>query len=165
MSCHRQERRWRGVRAYLGPDARALQAIDDHPVFRLQALADHAQAVIERTEHDRPRLHGIVVLDHEHDLARLIGRNGDIRQQQRFIGRAADQPDPAELPGQDRKILVRDHRAAAQRAGRDIQPVIEEIHLAVMRRLGLAGQRHLDGIGVSRELGRLPSKYSRLFLR
>ena len=73
-------------------------------------------------------------------------RDRGVRQQQRLIGRAADQPHAAELPRQDREILVRDHRAAAQRAGRDIQPVVEEIHLAVMRRFGFAGQRHLHRI-------------------
>ena len=150
MSCHRQERPWRilgRLRAHLGADPGALQAVDDHAVFRLQAFADHAQALVERPEHDRPRLHGVVVLDHEHDLARLIGGDGGIRQQQRLIGRAADQPDAAELSRQDRKVLVRDHRAAAQRAGGDVQPVVEEVHRAFMRGLGFAGQRHLHRIG------------------
>ena len=142
MSCHRPAGRGR-MRGHLGADAGALQAVDDHAVFRLQALADHAQAFVERPERHRLRLDRIVVLDDEHDLARLVGRDRRIRQQQRLIRRAADQPDAAELAGQDREILVRDHRAAAQRAGRDIQAVVEEIHLAVMRRLGLAGQRHL----------------------
>ena len=134
------------MRADLGADAGALQAVDDHAVLRLQPLADHAQALVERPERHRLCLHRVVVLDHENDLARLVGRDRRIRQQQRFIGRAADQPDAAELSRQDRQILVRDDRAAAQRAGRDIQPVVEEIHLAVMRRLGLAGQRHLHRI-------------------
>ena len=134
------------MRAHLGADAGALQAVDDHAVFRLQPLADHAQAFVERPEHHRLRLDRVVVLDHEHDLARLVGGDRRIRQQQRLVRRAADQPDAAELAGQDREILVRDHRAAAQRAGRDIEAVVEEIHLAVMRGLGLAGQRHLHRV-------------------
>ena len=117
-----------------------------HAVFRLRALADHAQAFVERPKRHRLGLDRVVVLDHEHDLARLVGRDRRVRQQQRFIGRAADQPHAAELARQDREILVRDHRAAAQRAGRDIEAVVEEIHLAFMRRLGLAGQRHLHRV-------------------
>ena len=136
------------MRAHLGADARALEAVDDHAVLRLQPFADHPQAVVERPEHDRLRLHRVVVLDHEDDLARLIGGDGRIRQQQRFIGRAGDQPHAAELPRQDGKILVRNHRPPAQRAGRDIQPVVEEIHLAVVRRFGFAGQCHLDRIWI-----------------
>ena len=57
------------MRAHLGAHSRALQAIDNHAVFRLQPLADHAQAVIERTERHGPRLHGVVFLDDENDLA------------------------------------------------------------------------------------------------
>ena len=135
------------LRIDLGADAGALQAVDDHAVLRLEALADHAQALVQRTEHHRPRLDRVVFLDHEHDLARLVGGNGGVRQQQRLIGRAADQADAAELAGQDRQVLVRDDGAAAQGGGGDIHPVVEEIHLAVMRRLGLARQRHLHRIG------------------
>ena len=143
--------RWRGMRRDLGADAGALHAVDDDAVLGLEPLADHAQALIERPEHHRPCLHRVVGLDHEHDLARLVGGDRGIRNQQRLIGRAADQPDAAELAGQDREILVRDHGAAAQRAGRDIEAVVEEVDLALMRRLGLAGQRHLHRVrGVAR---------------
>src|ERR1700682_5131313 len=132
MSCCRLERGGRGAEWVSGPraavgggwvrtdfraDARTLQPIDNHPVFRLQAVADHAQALIERPKRYLPRLDRIVVLDDENDLARLIARNRGIRQQQRVIGRASDQTDPAELPRQDRKVLVRDHRAPAERSG------------------------------------------------
>ena len=144
MSCYRPARG--RVRAHLCADAGALQPVDDHAVFRLQPLADHAQAFVERPEHDRFCLHRVVVLDHEHDLARLVGGDRGIGQQQGLVGRAADQPHAAELPREDRKILVGDHGAAAQRAGREIEPVVDEIHLAFVRRLGLAGQRHLDRV-------------------
>ena len=135
------------LRGHLGADADTLEAIDDDAVFGLEARADHAQAFIQRPELDRARFHGIVVLHHEHDLARLVGRDRRIRQQQRLIGRGADQPHAAELSGQDGEIVVSDHRAAAQRAGRYVEPVVEEIHMPFMRGLGLASQRHLHRIG------------------
>src|SRR5207253_3279286 len=103
--------------------ARPLQAIDDDAVLRLQPFADHAQALVKRPKRYRLRLDRIVVLDDKDDLARLVGRNRSIRQQQRLIRRAADDPDAAELAGEDREILVRDDRAAAQRPGREVQAV------------------------------------------
>ena len=134
-----------------GADAGALEAVDDHLVFRLQPLANDAQAFVERTQRHGPCLDGVVVLHDKHDLARLVGGDRGIRQQQRLIGRRADQPHAAELPRQDRKVLVGDDGAAAQRAGRFIEAVVEEIHLAFTRRFHFAGQRDLHRVrGIAR---------------
>ena len=139
-------RRLRHFRCHLVADAGTLQPVDDDMILRLEALANHAQPFIERPEHNRPCLHRVVFLDHEHDLARLVDGDSGVRDQQRLVGRGADDPDPAELPGQDREILVRDDRTAAQRRGRDVQSIVEEVHLPLMRGFCLAGQRHLHRV-------------------
>ena len=83
-----------GVRADLRSDARALQALDNDAVFRFQAFANDAKTVIQRTQRDGPGFDGVIVLDDEHDLARLIGCDRAVRQQQRLIGRTSDQRAP-----------------------------------------------------------------------
>src|SRR6185437_4114348 len=105
-----------------------------------------------------------VILDHENDLAALVGRDRRIRNEQRLVGRAADQLHPAELARKDREIMIGDQRTAAQRTGGDVEPVVEKIHVALMRGLRFARKHHRTGLGVSRELGRLPSNQSLLFL-
>ena len=69
------------MRAHLGADAGALDAVDDDAVFRFESLANHAQALIERPQHHGTCLHRVVRLHHEDDLARLVGRDRDIRYQ------------------------------------------------------------------------------------
>ena len=49
---------------------------DDHFVVGLQAFADDTQAFVERAERDLPHLDDVLVVDHEHDLTRLVGRDG-----------------------------------------------------------------------------------------
>ena len=108
MSCHRQDAGLAACGLTLAPTRARCRpsTMTRSSGFRPSRITRRPSSSGPRI--DRPRLHGVVVLDHEHDLARLIGRDRRIRQQQRLIGRASDQPDPAELSGQDREVLVRD---------------------------------------------------------
>src|SRR6476646_1169306 len=67
-----------GLRCDLHAGTHPHQAVDDDAVVRLQARGDDAQAV-----HDGPQRHElgtryVLAVDHEHELAHLLGTDGDI---------------------------------------------------------------------------------------
>src|SRR5260221_3227996 len=54
-----------------GPHHGVGEPVEHHLVVGFQALVHRAQALDQRPQRHRPRLHDFVVADHEHDLARL----------------------------------------------------------------------------------------------
>lgn len=68
-----------------------LQALDDHPILRLQSVANHTQTVDERPGHHLAVLHGVLVVDDKDEALRLVGPDGLVGQQQRLVALAARQ--------------------------------------------------------------------------
>src|SRR5581483_2375653 len=62
------------LRLHLGgrPHHRIGEPVEHDAIVGFQALAHDAQALVERAEGDRPALDDIVLVDDEHDLARLV---------------------------------------------------------------------------------------------
>src|SRR5438045_5321248 len=50
----------------------AHEPVDQHPIVRVNALADHSQVSDGRTEHNFARLNGILIVDHVHKFLSLI---------------------------------------------------------------------------------------------
>ena len=73
----------------LDGDARPhlLQAVDDHPLARLQAVGDLPQAVVERPQPDGAGDHLVLLVDDVEDLLALVGVDGAVGDQQGLVGR------------------------------------------------------------------------------
>src|SRR6185312_9247053 len=57
---------------------RVGETVEHHAVVGLQAVAHDAQAFVDWAQGHRPGLDDIVLVDHEHDLPRLVGDDGRI---------------------------------------------------------------------------------------
>src|SRR6185503_20613458 len=67
------------------PHHRVGEAVEHDAIVGLQALAHDAQAFVEWSQGHRAALDDIVLVDHEHDLARLVRHDGGVRDQQRIV--------------------------------------------------------------------------------
>ncbi len=133
------------LRLDLLPWARPLQPVDDDPVGRREAGADQAQAVDDRTKLDQLGANGAVVRDREHDLARLVGGDGGVRDEQR-VAFAAEQPQPSEETRREQPVLVVEDGAAANGAGPCVEHVVDEVHVALMLEFGLVREPDRDRV-------------------
>jgi hypothetical protein len=70
-----------------------LHALNDHPILRLQSVANHTQTVDERPEHHLTVLHGVLAVDDKHEALRLIGPDGLVGKQQCLVALAVRQAD------------------------------------------------------------------------
>ena len=103
------------------------QPVDDDAIGGRKSGANDTQAVYDRTELDALGADRAVFGDRENDLARLIGRNRAVGNQQRVMG-AAEQPQPPEEARGEKAILVVEDGAGSDGAGLGIDRVIDEIH-------------------------------------
>ena len=114
----------------------------------VEPCRDHAQAVDDRTQRHVLRPRDVLAVDHEHELAHLLGADGDVRHQQRLVGGRDRHLDAREHAGRERAVGIGELGAAADGAGRAVDGVVDEVHLALVRELGLVDQlepdRHVD---------------------
>src|SRR4051812_1766308 len=121
------------------------QAIDHDAVVRLDAILDDAQVVFDQWPERNVLLHRRVVgIDHQNELADLLGADRGIRHQQRCVGRRARHADAAKHAGGQHAILIREHGATADRARRPVDHVVDEIHGAAMAEILLVEQLQSD---------------------
>src|SRR5258707_9793484 len=124
--------------------ASAHQAVHDDVVVGCQTLRDDAQAIDDRTERDVFRLGDILRIDHQDELAHLLGPNGSLRHEQRVSGRCSRHPDPREHAGREPSMRVGEHGARADGARGAIDRVVDEIYLALVRKRRLTDELQLD---------------------
>src|SRR3954463_7877994 len=93
----------RGARPHL------LQAVDDHPLARLQAVGDLPHAVVERPQPDGAVDHRILRVDDVEDLLALVGVEGALADQEGLVGPADGGPDAGEQPGGEDLVRVGKH--------------------------------------------------------
>src|SRR5262249_49190840 len=139
-----RRRRWLDL-AVLGfhllPRPRPLPPPDPDPVGRRETRADDAQAVDDGPQFDELGADRAVVSDGEHDLARLIGHDRAVRNEQRLM-LAAEQAQSAEESWRQEPVLVVEYCAAANGAGLGIEHVVDEVHPPLVLELGLVGEAY-----------------------
>src|SRR6266849_4438290 len=86
-----------GLRRHLGARSRAHQPVDDDPILRAETLANDAQTVDDRAGTHDARLDGAVILDRHDDLARLVGDDRAVGNENRLVSLGAGEAQPAEL--------------------------------------------------------------------
>src|SRR6266446_8755407 len=133
------------LRRHLAAGTRPHQPVDDDAVARFEARADDAQAVIghwTRT-HDL-WLDGAVLLHGHHQLARLIGDDGAVGDQDRDMLLRCRDANPPELPGSDKITRIWEDAASADRPGAAVHLIIEEVELPLPRPFLLIGQAGIN---------------------
>src|SRR5580704_14790959 len=156
----RRGARW--LRRNLCARPRAHEAVDDDVVVGRQALGDHTQAVDDRPERDVFRPGDVLGVDHQHELARLLGSDGGVGHEQFILGRCSRHPDTRKHAGREPTARIGEHGAGADGAGGAIDGVVDEINLAVVRKRRLTDELESDrhgqpAVGRSRAVvGELP---------
>src|SRR6266404_7955345 len=129
------------LRCHLAARPRPDEPVDDDAVARFEAGADDAEAVIgHRTGTHDLLLDSAVLLHSHHQLARLIGDDGAVGDQDADVLLGGRDADPAELPRGDEIARVREGSAGTDRPGAAVHLIVEEVELAFPRPFGLVGQ-------------------------
>src|SRR6266404_6460025 len=133
------------LRCHLAARPRAHKAVDDDAVARFEAGADDAQTIIgHRTRTHDLWLDGAVLLHGHHQLARLIGDDGAVGDQDRDMLLGGRDANPPELPGSDKITRVWEDAASADRPGAAVHLIIEEVELPLPRPFLLIGQAGIN---------------------
>src|SRR5216683_2538766 len=126
---------------------RSHEAVDDDVVVGRQALRDDAQAIDDRPERDIFRPGDVLGVDHQHELAHLLGPDGGVGHEQLILGRSSRHPDTRKHAGREPSIRIGEHSAGADGAGGAVDCVVDEIHLALVRKRRLIEELELDRQG------------------
>src|SRR6266446_906866 len=132
------------LRRYLSTWARAHQAVDDDVVIGRQTLGDDAQAIDDRSERHVLRPGDILGVDYQHELAHLLDPDGGVRHEKRVLGRCSRHPNTREQAGRESSIRVGEDGARTDGARGAIDCVVDEIHLALVRKRRLIDELELD---------------------
>src|ERR1043166_787240 len=120
------------LRRHLGAGPHAHEALDDDAIVLVQIFLDHAQPVDRLAERHVARARDVLAVDHHQELACLLRADGAVGHQQRVVRRRARHPDAAEHAGREQPVGIGEHRAAANRARRLADRVVDEVHAAVV---------------------------------
>src|ERR1700693_6357245 len=109
-----------------------------------QAIDDDAQAVNDRPERDVFRPRDVLGIDHQHELAHLLGPDGGVGHEQLILGRCSRHPNTRKHAGGEFSTRIGEHSAGADGAGGPIDGVVDEIHLALVRKRRLIEELERD---------------------
>ena len=149
----------RHVRFDLDSRPHPLQAADDDHFIGFEALAHDPQATVEdAARRDGPILQLVVGAQHQDEILTLIGAHGAVFDEDGVVLAAAEQLDAGKHSGRELAVLVFEHCPGPDRPGADIELVVDEVHVAFVRKPLLVGEANFTGFLASRELGRSPSR-------
>src|SRR6266436_4374547 len=110
------------------------EAVDDDVVVGRQTLRDDAQAIDDRPERDVFRPGDVLGVDHQHELAHLLDPDGGVGHEQLILGRCSRRPYTGKHAWREPSIRIGEHGARADGAGGAVDCVVDEIHLALVRK-------------------------------
>src|SRR5258707_9208578 len=132
------------LRRYLSAWARAHQAVGDDVVIGRQTLGDDAQGIDDRSKRHVLRPGDILGVNHHHKLAHLLDPDGSVGHEQCVLGRCSRHPNTREHAGREPSIRVGEDGARTDGARGAIDCVVDEIHLALVRKRRLIDELELD---------------------
>src|ERR1700688_3701848 len=132
------------LRRHLLAGPRAHQAVAEDAIVRGEPVLDHPQAAVDLAEGDVFLPHHVAGVDDQHEFAHLLGADRGVGNKQRRIGRRARHADAAEHAGREDAVGIIEDGAAANRARRTVDDVVDEIDLALMREILLVDQLERD---------------------
>src|SRR6266702_6286908 len=135
------------LRRHLAARARPYQSVHDHAVVGRKSRFDDAQVVHDVAERHVFHCDGVVGANGQHVFARLFGADGRIWHQQRLVGRRARDAHAGEHAGREEAGRIVEHRAAADRTGRTVDHVVDEVHAAAMAEILLVDEPERDRSG------------------
>ena len=112
----------------LSPDSIDEQALDVRPELHVLALR------------------GVLLADDVDVTAILVREHGLLVDQERILLRLAEETDAREEPGREYSVGIRHDGARPDRAGRRIERVGDEVHLALVREAFLVGEPDEHGV-------------------
>src|SRR5690349_3950618 len=122
------------LRRHLGAGPGTDQAVDHKLVVGAEAAPDDTQTTgLAGAGTDDFRPHDAVLADGEHHLARLIGDDRRVRDQDRIIFGGSWDPDAAELAGRDQIVRIGEGGTAADRAAALVDHIVDEAHGTLVR--------------------------------
>src|SRR5258708_735544 len=133
-------RLWR----YLCARPRSHEAVDDDVVVGRQTLRNDAQAIDDRPERDVFRPRDVLGVDHQHELAHLLGPDGGVGHEQLILGRCSRRPDARNHAGREPSHRHGEHGTCADGARGAIDCVVDEVNLALVRKRRLTDELELD---------------------
>src|ERR1051326_971957 len=101
---------------HLDAGPHAHEPVDDDVVVLLEPVLDHAQAAQRGAERDVALARHVLAADHHRVLARLLGRDGRVRHEQRLVRRGARHLDPPEHAGREQAVRIGENGTATDRA-------------------------------------------------
>src|SRR6266498_4443366 len=104
--------RWQGLvlrdllllRIDLGACSHPLHPVHNHPILRLQPVANHTQTIDDWSQRHLTVFHGVLVIEHEGEALREIAADGRVWNQQRLVLAAARQTDACKEPRNQRLV-------------------------------------------------------------
>src|SRR5262249_20468727 len=123
-----------------------LQAVDDHPLARLQAVGDLAQAVMECSEANGAGDDLVLLVDDVEDLLALVGVEGTIGDQQRPVASADGHTDTGEKAWEKVFLRVGEHAPHPYGASLRVDLVVHEVDGPLVGVALLVGQPQGDGV-------------------
>ncbi len=122
----------------------ALQAVDDDILAGLQPAFDDAQAVIIASQNHLSVFDLVIGPDHEDEFLVLIGGNGAVAHHQLFIRFRFAEADADKLAGNEPAVRIVDCGANADRAGRGIDLIVDELDMTGNRGAFIGSGADLD---------------------
>src|SRR6186713_2224370 len=132
------------LRRHRHPGHHPLQPVDDDVLARLHAALHDAHAVDQRARLDLAKLRLAVRADDVDELLRLVGADRAIGDQHRVVRGCVLHPQLRAQPGREQALRVIEARPQADRAGLRIEPVVDEVDLAGVRKALLVGEAETD---------------------
>ena len=131
-------------RAPSGPGA-PHQTVDDDAIVGPEPVLDDAQIVGRQlAERDIFLPRRVLLVDHDDEFARLLGADRGVRNQQRLVRRRARHAHAREHARREHAVGICEHSAAADRAGRAVDHVVDEVHAALVVEIALVDQLERD---------------------
>src|SRR3989442_12782505 len=103
---HGRARRRRFLGRHLGSGPHHGQPVDDDPVLGREPVLDDAQSVLDLPERDVFLPGDILRVDRVDELARLLGPDRHVGNQQRLVGQRARDLDAAEHAGREQGGMI-----------------------------------------------------------
>src|SRR5262245_4967103 len=120
------------LRRHLLPRPRSHQAVDDDAIIGRHAILYDAQVVHHLAEPHEALARHIVLINDIDELAHLLGTDGRIGEQERLVRSRARHLHAREHSGREQPVGVGKFGAPADRTGRAVDDVVDELHPTVV---------------------------------
>src|SRR5215218_3471429 len=132
------------LRANLAARTGPNHSIDDHAIVGREPGLDDPQVIVEFTERDVFLAHAVVGPDHQHVFARLLGADGGVGHEQRFVRGRCRKLHAGKHARREQIVGIGELGTAADGTGGTVDHVVDEVHAAAMHERLLVDELERD---------------------